>query len=81
MKGYINFYCQISDSAPYKILEEGNQQEALNWYKSLSVNQKLNIKEGFVLLCGIEWGLLTFIPLRDRITLMYYKLKREGILQ
>ena len=52
---------------------------ALNWYKKLDINQKINMKEIFVLLCGVEWDKLSFVlSMRERIEITYNKLKREG---
>lgn len=60
-------------------LEYSVDAESLNWYKGLDLNQKINLKEIFVLLCGLEWSAIAFIiPLRQRIDLAYNKLKKEG---
>jgi hypothetical protein len=46
---------------------------------NLDLNQKINLKEIFVLLCGMEWSAIAFIiPLRQRIDLAYNKMKKEG---
>ena len=50
----------------------------MEWYKNLDINKKINAKECFILLCGVgfsEVGII--VPLRERIDLMYDKLKIE----
>jgi len=51
----------------------------IRWYKALSVNQKINIKECFVLLCGQEWAdMIKILGLRKMIKLTFDKLELEG---
>lgn len=51
----------------------------IEWYKKLSIEQKLALKECAVLLTGIKWEDYTilFTP-RQRIEILYDKLKLEG---
>lgn len=51
----------------------------LEWYKSLSIEQKLGLKSCASLITGIKWEDFTilFTP-RQRIELLYEKLKLEG---
>ena len=51
----------------------------MEWYKSLNVNMKINAKECFILLTGMDWhhaGKL--FSMRERINIMYDKLRIEG---
>lgn len=51
----------------------------MDWYLSLSINQKINAKECFVLLTGVKFDDLSFIfSFGERINIMYNKLKMEG---
>jgi len=51
----------------------------MEWYKNLTVDQKINIKECFLLLCGVKWEALTSLfSIRQRVEIMYNKLKKEG---
>ena len=53
--------------------------KSIEWYKSLDSHQKINLKDIFILLCGIGWSEISFIiPLRERIEISYNKLKMEG---
>lgn len=58
-----------------------NKQTALNWYKTLSIHQRLGLKECSALICGLEWASfnLLFSP-RERIEILYEKLKLEKII-
>lgn len=54
--------------------------ESINWYKKLDPNQRIYLKECFILLCGVEWGSINFlIPLIERIDIAYNKIKKENI--
>jgi hypothetical protein len=53
--------------------------EALNWYKKLTPNQKINLRDIAVDLVGITWeqmGLL--FSVKERINILHNKLKIEG---
>jgi hypothetical protein len=54
-------------------------ENSLKWYKTLSLNQKLELKECAHLLTGMKWEHYTilFSP-RQRIEILYNKLKLEG---
>ena len=59
--------------------EPETTDKAIAWYKTLDLNQKINIKGCFDLLCGMGWQEIAFIiPLGERIKLAYDKLKLEG---
>lgn len=51
----------------------------MNWYKTLTITQKLSLKELSESLCGMKWEdfLILFTP-RERIEILYQKLKLEG---
>lgn len=51
----------------------------MKWYLTLTIDQKINLKELFVLITGIDWvmaGLL--FSFTERISLVHEKLKIEG---
>lgn len=52
---------------------------SFNWYKSLSLEQRMGLKEVCVLICGIKWEdfNVLFSP-RERIDILYHKLELEG---
>lgn len=51
----------------------------MNWYLTLDINKKINAKECFGLLCGIKFEqLASLFTFRERIEIMYQKLKLEG---
>ena len=53
----------------------------MDWYKSLTVHQRINAKECFEILCGVKWESLSFmLSMRERIEIMYNKLRLEGFL-
>ena len=63
----------------YAILN--TRQGGMKWYRSLSINQRINAKGCFVLACGISWEDLAFmLTMRERIEVIYKKLVSEGIL-
>ncbi len=53
--------------------------QGVQWYKQLSFNQKLALKECAHLLTGMRWENFThlFSP-RQRLNILYNKLKLEG---
>ncbi len=63
--------------------ENGNDANrllpAVSWYKSLSVNQKLALKEVSSLICGMKWEdfNILFSP-RERLEILHNKLMLEG---
>lgn len=56
-----------------------NVLPAVSWYKSLSLNQKMALKEVSALICGMKWEdfNILFSP-RERLGILYNKLKLEG---
>lgn len=52
---------------------------SLHWYKSLSINQKISLKELSELICGIKWAdfNILFSPI-ERIEILHNKLQIEG---
>jgi hypothetical protein len=51
----------------------------MEWYKTLDVNQKINLKACCEMLCGISWydlGLL--FSFAEKIAIVHSKLKLEG---
>ena len=51
----------------------------MKWYKTLNVHQRINAKDCFILLCGVDFQAINCIlSLRDRINLLEEKLKLEG---
>ena len=53
----------------------------MKWYKSLTLNQKFALKELSESICGMKWEdfNILFTP-RERIELLYNKLKLEGFI-
>lgn len=52
---------------------------AVSWYKSLSLQQKMALKEVSVLICGMKWEdfNILFTP-RERLEILHNKLMMEG---
>lgn len=61
--------------------ESENEKKAITWYKSLTINQKILVKEITILLTGMEWKdfIIIFSP-RERLNIVYNKLKKEDLL-
>jgi hypothetical protein len=57
------------------------KDKSIKWYKTLNVNQRIELKECSNLICGIRWEDFTilFTP-RQRIDILYQKLQLEGFL-
>jgi hypothetical protein len=56
-----------------------NVLPAVSWYKSLSINQKMALKEVSALICGMKWEdfNILFSP-RERLEILHNKLMLEG---
>jgi len=53
----------------------------MEWYKSLDIHTRINCKDCFELLCGVGFSQIGFLlSLEERITIMYNKLKMEGLI-
>jgi hypothetical protein len=53
----------------------------MNWYKTLDINQKINLKSITELIVGISWIDLTkLFSFREIIEILEQKLKIEGII-
>jgi len=51
----------------------------MEWYKKLDIHTKINAKVCFELLTGSKFEDLSFLlSFRERIDIMYNKLKKEG---
>ena len=51
----------------------------MNWYKTLSIEQKINLKELCPLICGAEFSSLVIIlGFKLTINTLHQKLKLEG---
>jgi len=52
---------------------------AVIWYKSLSINKKIGLKEVSSLICGMKWEdfNILFTP-RERLEILHNKLMMEG---
>jgi len=55
-----------------------NVLPAVSWYKSLSLNQKMALKEVSALICGMKWEdfNILFSP-RERLEILHNKLMLE----
>ena len=60
-------------------IDGNNVLPAVSWYKSLSLNQKMALKEVSVLICGMKWEdfNILFSP-RERLEILHNKLMLEG---
>lgn len=59
-----------------KIIQTGKGME---WYKTLDINKRINLKELCPLICGADFQELGFLfTLDERIGIIYHKLKLEG---
>ena len=57
------------------------RREIMEWYKTLNIHQRINIKECFNLICGIEWDALNFMfSLKEKIEILENKLRKEEII-
>lgn len=63
---------------------QGNEEAntllpAVSWYKSLSLQQKMGLKEVSALICGMKWEdfNILFTP-RERLEILHNKLIMEG---
>lgn len=64
----------------YDIRQKENDN-GMKWYKTLSLNQRINAKECFVLATGIDFQKINFLfDFRERINLLYNKLVKEQII-
>ena len=56
-----------------------NVLPVVSWYKSLSLNQKMALKEVSALICGLKWEdfNILFSP-RERLEILHNKLMLEG---
>ncbi len=51
----------------------------MEWYKTLTIEQRINLKELCESICGITFVMLVrLFGLRDAIEIIYNKLKLEG---
>jgi hypothetical protein len=54
----------------------------MKWYITLSIHQRIALKESCHLIVGISWDSLGKIfTMRERIEILYGKLQKEGILK
>jgi len=57
------------------------EQTSIEWYKSLDVNMRINVKDVFILLTGIDFSQLNFLfSYKEKIEIMHQKLIREAII-
>ena len=59
--------------------DEKHLLTAVIWYKSLSINQKMGLKELSELICGMKWEdfNILFTP-QERLEILHNKLMLEG---
>jgi len=58
-----------------------NNSNAMSWYNKLSIHQKINFKNCFLLACGVGFQELNFMfNIQERITILHTKLQAEGII-
>ena len=57
------------------------KQTSVEWYRSLDVNMRINAKDFFILLTGIDFSKLNFLfTYKEKIEIMHQKLIIEGII-
>lgn len=53
----------------------------IEWYKSLSVHYKVNLKECAVFICGMSWDNMSiFFDMREKLDILHEKLIIEGLI-
>ena len=53
----------------------------MEWYKTLDIHTRINMKEYFYLACGIKFEYLSFLlSFRDRMNILYESLLYEGLI-
>jgi hypothetical protein len=53
----------------------------IEWYKSLSVQQKVNLKDCAILICGLSWDDMSiFFNMREKLNILHRKLIIEGLI-
>jgi len=59
--------------------DANNVLPAVSWFKSLSINQKMALKDVSSLICGMKWEdfNILFSP-RERLEILHNKLMMEG---
>lgn len=51
----------------------------MDWYKTLTIHQRINLKAMFSIICGFGWSDLSFMfSMRDKINMAFNKLRLEG---
>ena len=63
-------------NSTFPAIVSNNVSPAISWYKSLSLNQKMALKEVSELICGIKWEdfNILFSP-RERFEILHNKFK------
>lgn len=53
----------------------------MDWYKTLSINQRIGVRECYHLATGVPWDFAVMLfGFNEAISLFHNKLKMEGIL-
>jgi len=61
------------------VIVGNNVLPSVSWYKSLSLKQKLALKEVSALICGMKWeDFNTLFTPRERLRILHDKLILEG---
>jgi len=56
--------------------------ESLKWYKSLTIHQRINLKDRTSSIIGVDFDTLNFMfSMRKRIDMIWNKLIMEGIIE
>ena len=54
----------------------------MDWYKTLNIHERINMKEIFIIACGVSWSDLSFLfSMGERIEILYSKLVKLEILK
>lgn len=66
----------MKDKWPPSVIDS---TKAMEWYKTLDINKRINLKALCPLICGVDFQEIGVIfTLDERIGIIYHKLKIEG---
>lgn len=66
----------------YKIIDDDDEQVAVDWYKKITPDQRIFLKENFGKLCGISFTDASFVfNFKEKITVLYTKLVIQGLVK
>lgn len=79
MIGAILFPMCYFNDFEFDFEKEEQNKKSIEWYLTLDINQKINLKDLFELLCGVDFSHIgSILSFKERIRCAYEKLKKEG---